>query len=128
MIYEFRVYQLHPGKLQAFKQRFKKVTLPLFAKHGVRLVAFWECGRLPEEVETQIVPGGTFTPTTRATFGHDEIAYLVSFESLEERDRAWQAFVNDEEWVAYRQAEEAAGPLVAEEKFKLLLPTDFSPI
>jgi len=128
MVYEFRVYELHPQKLEAFKQRFKKVTLPLLAKHGIRLVAFWECGRLPEAAETQTVPGGTFTPTQEASFGHDEIAYLVSFESLEERDRAWQTFVNDEEWIAYRQAEEAAGSLVAEESFKLLLPTAFSPM
>jgi len=128
MVYEFRVYQLHPGRLEAFKQRFKKVTLPMFAKHGVRLVAFGECARLPEGVETQIVPGGTFTPTAQATFGHDEIAYLVSFDSVEERDRAWQAFVNDEEWIAYRQKENAAGPLVAAERFTLVQPSDFSPI
>ncbi len=128
MIYEFRVYQLHPGKLEAFKQRFENVTAPLFAKHGIGLVAFYECARLPEAVQTQVVPGGTFTPTVQATFGHDEIAYLVSFDSLEARDRAWQAFVNDEEWIAYRQAEEAAGSLVAGESFKLLLPADFSPI
>ena len=127
MIYEFRIYQLHPGKLEAFKQRFEKVTLPFFAKHGIRFTGFWECGELPEGTQTQVVPGGTFTATVGSTFGHDEIAYLVVFESLAQRDEAWSAFVNDEEWIAFRGAEEAQAPLVVEESFRLLQPTDFSP-
>ncbi len=34
-IYEFRVYNLHSGQLEAFKRRFGSASVPLFAKHKV---------------------------------------------------------------------------------------------
>ena len=36
-IYEFRPYELHPGKLRAFKKRFEEgPSVPFFAEHGVQ--------------------------------------------------------------------------------------------
>ena len=63
-----------------------------------------------------------------ATFEQDKIAYLVAFEDITARDEAWRGFVADEEWRRLRmEAEQRTGPLVAEERFLLLRPTDFSP-
>ena len=76
--------------------------------------------------EEQVSAGGIFRPTEGATFASDQIAYLVAFESVAQRDSAWQAFVADEEWQRLKKESEREGPLVQEESFYLLQPTDFS--
>ena len=53
---------------------------------------------------------------------------MVSFDSLEQRDAAWRAFVVDPEWLRLRAASEADGPLVADESTYLLSPSAFSPM
>ena len=41
MIYELRVYHAMPGKLAALVDRFRKTTIRLWEKHGLRPVGFW---------------------------------------------------------------------------------------
>ena len=41
-IHEYRRYTAAPGKMGALLTRFEKGTLRLFAKHGIKVVAFWE--------------------------------------------------------------------------------------
>ena len=37
MLYELRVYHMHPGRLPAIHKRFSEVTLDLFKDHGIEL-------------------------------------------------------------------------------------------
>ena len=127
MIHEFRLYKLHPGKLAAFKERFEQVSVPLFEQMGIRLLGFWEIGRF-RETEPQVSGGGVFLPAQGAHFGQDQIAYLVAFDSIEQRDAAWSAWVQDERWLEAKRLSEADGPLVADESCHLLSPTTFSPL
>ena len=41
MLYELRVYDVLPGKLPALNDRFAKITLRYFEKHGIKVVGFW---------------------------------------------------------------------------------------
>ena len=40
MIYEYRAYYVVPGRMPDLQDRFAKHTLPLFKKHGIRVVGF----------------------------------------------------------------------------------------
>lgn len=123
MIHEFRIYRLYPGKLDAFKKRFFQVALRFFEKHGIRFEGFWEIAELPE-AEAQISAGGIFRPAAGAKFDGEQIAYLVIFDSVEQRDAVWASFVADEEWRLLKAESERDGALVKEEAFYLLQPRD----
>lgn len=126
MIYEFRVYKLHPGKFGVFKNRFSKISLPLFEKHRIKFLGFWEIAKVPEGSMPEVSKGGIVRKAAGSIFGQDEIAYLVAFESVEQRDRAWLDFVADKEWQKMKAESEAKGPIVKDEMSFLLKPEDFS--
>jgi hypothetical protein len=42
MLYEWRVYEVVPGKMGALHARFQNITLRFFEKHGIKVVGFWE--------------------------------------------------------------------------------------
>ena len=127
-IYEFRTYKLHPGKLAAFKKRFAESSVPFFAKHGVKLHGFFEVGNVPANAVEERSAGGIVLPIVGTEFGQDAVSYIVSFDSAEQRDAAWRAFVVDPDWLALRRASEADGPLVADETTVVLTPADCSPM
>jgi len=128
-IYEFRTYKLHAGKLEAFKKRFNEGSIPFFEKHGVKLHAFFEVGKVPEDAVEEHSAGGIVLPAVGTEFGQDEVAYIVSFESLEVRDAIWRQFVADPEWHALRvESEKVYGAIVAEEHTVVLTTSQGSPI
>ena len=75
MIYELRTYQVVPGKMKNLNDRFANITVPLFEKHGMKVIGFWE---------TAI---GEATTT--------ELIYMLAFEDLGHYQRAWDAFIAD---------------------------------
>ncbi|SEP16710.1 NIPSNAP protein, partial [Paenibacillus sp. OV219] len=42
MIYELRVYRIHPGKIDAIRQRFSDHTFRIFERLGMQVCDFWE--------------------------------------------------------------------------------------
>lgn len=44
MIHELRIYHALPGRLPDLMNRFEKVTIRLFEKHGIKQVGFWTVG------------------------------------------------------------------------------------
>lgn len=90
-IYELRIYQASPGRLEDLSARFRDHTVGLFEKHGMTNVGYW-------------------TPIDTAD---ERIIYVLSYPSMEARAASWQAFGADPEWQAARAASEANGPLVA---------------
>jgi hypothetical protein len=106
MIYEMRVYSCVPGGLPALLKRFKTTTLGIWARVGLRPVGFF---------------------TTLVGPSNNDLTYFLAWESLEERERLWTAFVTDPEWVAARSAhQEAHGEVVANIASSFLAPTAFS--
>ena len=107
VIYEWRVYDTHPGKLQALLERFRNGEMKLFEKHGMKIVGFW----------TNLVGGESGV-----------LYYMVGYKDLSEREKCWQGFRTDPEWHKMREESQREGPLVSKVKNMLLQPTDFSPI
>ena len=106
MIYEWRVYEVTPGKMSALNNRFQKYTMKFFEKHGIKVVGFWEA-----------VVGTSNT-----------LYYMLEFENMAHREKAWNAFTSDPERAKYIQETEKEGPLVQRTTNILLKPTSYSPM
>ncbi len=107
-LFEMRTYIAHDGKLDALHRRFREHTTRLFEKHGMSNVGYWVPAEGDEAANTLI--------------------YILAYPNREAREQAWQAFVNDPEWKAAKEASETDGPLVKHVEVKFLTPTDYSAI
>lgn len=107
MIYEIRVYRCVPGRLPALLKRFETITLKLWEKHGIRQAGFW---------------------TTLVGESNQDLTYMLAWESLAERERIWNAFATDPEWISKRGETEKDGPIVQTLSNQLLTPTGFSSV
>jgi hypothetical protein len=107
MIYEWRVYEIVPGKRKALNQRFANHTLRLFEKHGLKVVGFWES-----------TVGGT----------SNTLYYMLAFRDLGHLESAWREFRDDPEWGKIVAESEKDGPLVVKTSSIALTPTDYSPM
>jgi len=107
MIYELRAYHCVSGRLPALLKRFDTVTLGLWEKHGIRQAGFW---------------------TVLIGESNQDLYYLLQWESLAEREKKWNAFQSDPEWIAKRGESERDGPIVASLSSSFLQPTSFSSV
>ncbi len=107
MIYEYRVYEAMPGKLEELNARFRNHTLKAFERNGFKNIGYW---------------------TANVGDYSDRLIYIVAFESAEQREQDWNAFRNDPEWQRAKAESEADGLLVARIFNTLLSPTDYSPL
>ncbi len=107
MIYEMRVYRCVPGRLPALLKRFDTITLKLWERHGIRQAGFW---------------------TTLVGESNHDLTYLLAWESMTERERKWNAFSTDPEWIAKRAETEKDGAIVQTLSNQFLQPTSFSSV
>jgi len=105
MIVELRIYHCAPGRLPALHERFTSATLGFFEKHGIEQIGFW---------------------TTLAGATNQSLTYLLKWESLAERERKWNAFQADPDWIAKRAASEAEKIIVERVENQFLAPTAYS--
>jgi hypothetical protein len=108
-VFEMRTYYANPGKLEALHARFRDHTTKIFEKHGMTNVGYW----VPIDEQTGAATGNT-------------LVYILSYPSLEARKNAWDAFQNDPEWKAVKDASEKDGKLVEKVDVVFLSPTDSS--
>jgi hypothetical protein len=107
MIYEWRVYEIIPGKKRNLNERFAKHVVGLFQKHGMSVVGFWE----------SVIGGRTNT-----------LYYMLAFKNLEHLETAWRDFQADPEWQQVASDSEKDGPIVAGIRNMVLKPTYYSPM
>jgi hypothetical protein len=107
MIHELRIYRCVPGRLPALLNRFQNITLPIWEKHGIRQAGFW---------------------TTLIGESNQQLTYLLEWESLAEREKKWNAFASDPEWLTARAETEKDGPIVDNIVNSILQPTAFSSV
>jgi len=105
-VYELRIYHAAPGKLDSLVARFRDYTDKLFAKHGMRSVAYWTA--LDE-------------PMKSSTF-----LYILEHPSREAAAANWKAFQDDREWKAVKAKSEENGKLAVKIDSTFLTLTDFS--
>jgi hypothetical protein len=104
MIHELRIYTCLPRRLPALQERLKNAVLPIWDAIGIRPIGFWT---------TMIGPDS------------NQLTYLLEWESLEERERKWSAFVATPEWRKAKADSERDGPIVANIASSILQPTSF---
>jgi hypothetical protein len=107
MIYELRIYRCLPGRLPALLSRFQNHTLRIWEKHGIRQAGFW---------------------TTLIGESNQQLTYMLTWDSMAEREKRWGAFLADPEWIATSAETETDGPLVQNISNELLSPTAFSSV
>jgi hypothetical protein len=107
MIYELRVYRCLPGRLPTLLKRFETDTLRIWERLGIRQAGFW---------------------TVTVGDNNADLYYFLRWESLAEREKKWDAFVADTEWIETRAASERDGPIVASISNSFLKPTAFSAV
>jgi len=105
-VYELRIYHAAPGKLDCLVARFRDYTDKLFAKYGMRSVAYWTA--LDEPVKS-------------STF-----FYILEHPSREAAAANWKAFQDDPEWKNVKAKSEENGKLVEKIDSTFLTLTDFS--
>ncbi|MGB7542268.1 MAG: NIPSNAP family protein [Burkholderiales bacterium] len=105
MLHELRTYYAMPGRLPDLNRRFETITLKFWEKHGIRPVGFW---------------------TTLIGESNQALYYILEWESLAEREKKWNAFAADPEWIGRRGETEKNGPLVERISNAMLQPTAYS--
>jgi NIPSNAP len=107
MLYELRRYEAFGHNKAALYQRFADHTTRIFDRHGFRQVGYFDTviGDAPE------------------------LVYLLGWESLDDRQDAWESFHADAEWnEVRRRTTEEHGLLVARTHSSILKPLPFSPL
>ncbi len=107
MIYELRTYESYPGKMQALQDRFADHTIRLFEQHGITVVGFW---------------------TTVIGDSSDRLIYMLAYDDMEHREKAFSEFVADPERQRIFVESEKDGPLIQRTTNEILRPTPFSPM
>lgn len=105
MLYEYRLYKAVPGKLPNINDRFAQHTIGFFQKHDIGIMGFW----------------------TDEIGASNQLTYILSFDSMADREAKWSAFQSDPGWHAVRAETEANGPIVAQVVNAFLRPTAYSP-
>ena len=106
MIYEWRTYEVVPGKMGALNDRFTHLTLRLFKKHNMTVIGFWQ-----------------------AVIGTSNVLYyMLAFDDLAHYETLWNSFRTDPEWITGKAESEREGPLVAKVTSMILRPTRYSPM
>jgi len=102
--FELRTYTVKsegPGSADVLNTRFREATLPLFKKHGIQVIGFWQ-------------------PVTRP----DTLIYVLAYKDAATRDAAWAAFLADPEWVKARTALQVAVAVQSE----FMVSTAYGPL
>jgi hypothetical protein len=105
MLYEFRKYDIIPGKGPALLDRFGTFTVPKWQDRGFRVVGFW-------------------TPEMGAY--SNQLVYILAWETLEERLSKFSAWRAEPERAKKWAETEKDGPLVRRVNNVLMEPTEFS--
>ena len=105
MLYELRIYNVVPGRLPAINDRFATHTLGFFKKHGIGVMGFWT-----DEIGVS-----------------NRLCYILTFDSLADRETKWTAFQADTGWHQVRAQTEASGPIVDHVINSFMRLTPYSP-
>ncbi len=108
-VYELRTYRTNPGKLPLLDKRFKDNTIRIFARHGMKSVAYWHPADKPAAENTLI--------------------YIIQHESRDAAKNSWKAFSQDPEWRKVAKESQVDGRFLRERPEAVYMKsTDYSAI
>ena len=106
--FEMRTYHTAADKMEALHTRFRDHTNRLFQKHGIELVGYWNPA---DEAEKD-----------------KKLIFILAYPDKASRDKSWEAFANDPDWVKAKAESEKDGVLVEKVEEVFMSPTDYSPV
>ena len=109
-VFELRIYQASPGKLDNLLARFRDHTAALFNKHGMGQFGYW-------------------VPTEKKDGAGEKLIYILSHKDAEACASSFKAFRADPDWVKVKAESEKDGSLTVKDGVQstLMASTDFSP-
>lgn len=106
VVYELRVYHAAAGRLNDLLARFRDHTDKIFARHGMKSVAYWVPVDEPAKSNTLI--------------------YILQHPSRDAAAANWKSFQDDPEWKSVKAKSEENGSLVDKVDSTYMAMTDFS--
>ena len=103
-VFEIRTYIASAGKFEDLQTRFRDHTVRIFARHGMKSIAYW-------------------VPTDQ----RNTLVYIIQHESRDAAARNWKAFLSDPEWVKVAAASNVGGNIVARVDSYFATAADYSP-
>jgi len=85
--------------------RFRDHTCRIWTKHDIAQIGFW---------------------TVTIGESNNDFIYLLSFDSMADRESKWDAFISDPEWVVALTTSEENGPLIQTLSSQFLKPTSMT--
>ncbi len=107
--FDLRIYSVLPGKLDAFRNRWRDFAVPIYERHGLHSVGWWAAEK-------------------RDADGNDQFICLLAGKSIPAIQRAIGEFHKDGDWIRIEKETEANGKLRTGATAYKLVPADFSPI
>lgn len=80
---------MYPNRMDAIHKRFANHTIGLFSEHGLEIIDFWKDAE-----------------------GNDKLYYVLEHKDMETRNKNFESFVNDPEWIEVKRLSELDGPIV----------------
>ena len=105
--FDLRIYSVLPGKLDAFRDRWRDHAVPIYERHGMHSIGWWVAEKKDAE-------------------GHDQFICLLAGESIGSIQRSIAEFHKETEWQRVEKATEMEGKLRSGVTAHKLVPTDFS--
>lgn len=106
-VFDLRIYSILPGKLEAFRNRWRDHAAPVYARHGLRSIGWW----VTEKKDAD---------------GNDQFVCLLAGESVDAIHKAINAFHQDLEWQRVEKETEKDGKLRNKVEAFKMTPADFS--
>lgn len=105
--FDLRIYSVLPGKLAAFRDRWRDHAVPIYERHGLHSIGWWVAAKKDAE-------------------GHDQFICLLAGESVGSIQRSIGEFHQDPEWRRVEKETEMDGKLRSGVTAHSLVPTNFS--
>ena len=105
--FDLRIYSVLPGKLDAFRNRWRDFAVPIYERHGLNSVGWWVAEKKDAE-------------------GHDQFVCLLVGESVEAIQKSIAEFHKDAEWQRVERETEKDGKLRSGVAAFKTTPADFS--
>ena len=106
-VFDLRIYSVLPGKLDAFRNRWRDFAVPIYERHGLHSLGWWVSDKKNAE-------------------GNDQFICLLAGESVEANQKSIGAFHQDADWQRVEKETEAGSKLRSSVEAFKLQPADFS--
>ena len=105
--FDLRVYPVLPGKLDAFRNRWRDFAVPIYERHGLHSIGWWVAEKKDADA-------------------HDQFVCLLASDSVAAIQKSIGEFHQDAAWQRVEKETEQDGKLRSGVTAHKLIPTDFS--